>query len=218
MMFTALYHSHKLVVLLFAAIYLIKTILLLVGSTNGLDKFSKFIKVPEMIISFLFLATGAYLIMDISSFDFLFILKMVLVVSSIPIAIIGFKKKKKLFALLSVFLIIGAYGLAEVRKAKIGKRHYFTEEVITNPSASNYVLNLHGKALYNAQCMICHGADGSAGLSGAKDLQSNTKTTIEIAQIINKGKNTMPKMEGKLSKQEMLALVSYVNSLKKSNL
>ena len=213
MLFTALYHSHKLVVLLFVAIYLIKTILLLVGSTNGLDKFTKFIKIPEMIISVLFLLTGGFLMMDIAAFDMLFILKLVFVLAAIPIAIIGFKKKKKLFALISIFLIIGAYGMAEMRKAKMGKRQDFTEEVITNPEAQNYVLSLHGKALYNAQCMVCHGEDGTAGLSGAKNLRTSVKTDAEIDTIIRVGKNTMPKLKN-VNDQEMKALLQYVKELR----
>ncbi len=215
MLFTALYHSHKLVVLLFAAIYLIKTVLLLVGSTNGLDKFTKVIKIPEMVISLLFLLTGGYMLMDIASFDFLFILKLVFVLASIPVAIIGFKKKNKLLATVSIFLILGAYGLAEARKSKMGKRHDFTEEVITNPSAQNYVLSLHGKALYDAQCIVCHGSMGDAGLSGAKNLQVTKKTDTEIAQIITSGKNTMPRIKPELKAQEMKALINYVRGLKK---
>lgn len=215
MLFSALYHTHKLVVILFLAIYAIKTILLLIGSTNGLDKFSKFIKVPEMIISMLFLLTGGYLVMDIAEFGILFIMKLVFVLAAIPIAVIAFKKKKKLFAIISLFLIIGAYGFAEVHKSRMGKRHDFKEEVITNPEASNYVLSLHGKALYNAQCTVCHGNDGTSGLSGAKDLQLSEKSNEEIQSIINTGKNTMPKIKPEFNKQELKALVQYVNGLKK---
>lgn len=214
MLFTALYHTHKLVVLLFAAIYIIKTILLLVGSTDGLDKFTKFIKIPEMIISLLFLLTGGYLIMDIAAFDILFILKLVFVFTAIPLAIIGFKKKKKLFALISIFLIIGAYGMAEIHKSKMGKRHDFKEEVITDPQAQNYVLNLHGKALYNAQCMVCHGEDGTAALSGAKNLHTSLKTDAEIDTIIKTGKNTMPKIKPEFDTQELKALLEYVKELR----
>ncbi len=215
MLFTALFHTHKLVVLLFAAIYLIKTILLLVGSEKGLEKFTKIIKIPEIIISLLFLLSGGYMAMNIAEFDFLFILKLVCVFAAIPLAIIGFKKKKKLFAVISISLIIGAYGLAEVHKAKMGKRHDFTEEVITNPEAQNYVLSLHGKALYSAQCMVCHGEDGTAGLSGAKNLKVSQKNDNEIAQIIITGKNTMPKIKPALNEQELKALVSYVKGLRK---
>lgn len=214
MLFTALFHTHKLVVILFAAIYLLKTVLLLVNKTNTLQRFTNFIKIPEMVISLLFLLTGGYLLMDIASFDMLFILKLVFVFTSIPLAVIGFKKQKKAFALVALALIMGAYGLAEVHKARLGKRHSFTEEVITNPQAENYVLSLHGKALYNAQCAVCHGQDGTAGLSGAKNLQASKLTEGEIEAIINKGKNTMPRMQGKFNGQEMKALLNYVKSLR----
>lgn len=214
MLFTALYHTHKFVVLLFAAIYLIKTVLLLIGSTNLLEKFSKFIKIPEMVVSILFLFSGGYLVMDIADFGVLFIFKLVFVLAAIPLAVIGFKKQKKLLAVISILLIIGAYGLAEVNKAQMGKRKDFKEEVITNPQASNYVLGLHGKALYNAQCAICHGDDGTAGLSGAKNLQLSAKSNDEIHSIIKTGKNTMPKIKPELNEQELKALVLYVKELR----
>jgi len=215
MLFTALYHTHKLVILLFLAIYLIKTVLLLVGSTSALAKFSKVIRVPEMIISALFLITGGILVMDIAEFGILFMLKIAFVLAAIPIAVIAFKKQKKLFAIVSLLLIIGAYGLAEVNKAQMGKRKAFQEEVITNPEASNYVLNLHGKALYNAQCTVCHGDAGTAGLSGAKNLQISQKSNEEIRSIINTGKNTMPKVSPEFNGQELKALVQYVKELRK---
>jgi cytochrome c5 len=215
MLFTAAYHSHKLVIFLFLSIYLIKTILLLIGSNDVLERFTKIIKIPEMIVSFLFLLTGGYLIMDIANFGVLIILKLVFVLAAIPIAVVGFKKKKKLLALISLLLIIGAYGLSEVSKAQMGKRKDFTEEVITDPQAENYLLSLHGKALYNAQCTVCHGDDGTAGLSGAKNLQSSTKSNQDIKSVIITGKNTMPKIKPVYNEQELKALVEYVNSLRK---
>lgn len=214
MMYTAVFHTHKLVVLLFLGIYVIKTILLLTGSTNALTKFTKFIKIPEMIVSMLFFLTGGYLVMNIANFGFLFIMKLVFVLAAIPIAVIGFKKRKKLLAVISLFLIFGAYGFAEVHKARMGKIQDFTDEVITNPQASNYILNLHGKALYNAQCMVCHGIEGTAGLSGAKNLQTSELSNEDIHSIIYSGKTSMPKMEGKFNNQELKALVKYVKELR----
>lgn len=215
MLFTALYHTHKISVTLFVAIYVIKTFLLLVGSKGGLQKFSKFIKVPEMIISLLFLLTGGIMVMSVANFGFLFVLKLIFVLSAIPVAIIAFKKEKKLMAFISLLLLLGAYGLAEVHKIQFSKHyHDFKEEVITNPDASNYDLSLHGKALYNAQCAVCHGEDGTAGLSGAKNLQKSQMNNEQILDIINKGKNTMPKMEGKYNEQELKALVQYVKELR----
>ena len=214
MLYTTFFHTHKLVVILFLAIYVIKTLLLLTSSTGVLEKFSRFIKIPEMVISLLFLATGVYLLINIAVYDFFVILKLLFVVASIPVAIIGFKKQKKLLAFISLLLIVGAYGLAEAHKARMGKLHDFKEEVITKPEASNYSLTLHGKALYNAQCAVCHGSNGIAGLSGAKNLQTSQLTSEAILEIVNSGKNTMPKMENKLNEQELKALVQYVKELR----
>lgn len=215
MLFTALYHTHKLVVLLFVAIYVIKTILLVLNKTETLDTFSKRFKIPEMVISLLFLLTGGYLLMHIASFDVLFIIKLAFIFASIPLAVVGFKKRKKVFALIALGLLFGAYGLAEVHKARLGKRHAFTQEVITNPSAENYVLDLHGKALYEAQCAVCHGTDGAAGLSGAKNLQKSSLSDEEMTQIIQDGKNTMPAMHGTYDAQEMKAMLTYLKELRK---
>lgn len=215
MMFSVLYHTHKLVVTLFVAIYVVKTFLLLVGSKGGLAKFSKFIKIPEMVISLLFLVTGGIMVMHVANFGFVFVLKLILVFASIPVAIIAFKKEKKLLAFISLLMLLGAYGLAEVHKYMFSRNyHDFKEEVITDPNASNYDLSLHGKALFNAQCAVCHGEDGTAGLSGAKNLQKSQMNNEQILEIINNGKNTMPKMEGKYTEQELKALVQYVKELR----
>ena len=60
-MYTGMLHTHTLVVILFLLIYLIKVGLLLFAKPETLDKFSKRIKIPEIIVSTLFLATGIYL-------------------------------------------------------------------------------------------------------------------------------------------------------------
>ena len=60
-MYKGILHSHYLVVVLFLLIYVIKTILLLSNKNDLLAKFSKKVKIAEIIISVLFLVTGIYL-------------------------------------------------------------------------------------------------------------------------------------------------------------
>ena len=93
-MFTGLLHTHKLVVVLFLLIYIIKTVLLLIGKTENLEVFTKKVKVPEMIISFLFLVTGAVMLFQLPEIKTLLIIKIVAVFASIPLAVVGFKKKR----------------------------------------------------------------------------------------------------------------------------
>ena len=113
---TGIRHTHLLVVILFLLIYLIKTTLLLMNKQETLMKFSKMVKVPEMIVSTLFLVTGIYMLTQVPEIKSLLIIKIAAVFLSIPLAVIGFKKQNKILAVASLLLIVGAYGLAEMSK------------------------------------------------------------------------------------------------------
>ncbi len=213
MPFVAFYHTHKLVVSLFVLIYLVKVILLLLGNKDTLDRFSKFIRIPEMVISVLFLVTGGYMLTQIADFNTIFAIKLTLVVLSIPLAIVAFKRYNKILAVLVIIMLISAYGMAEMYKASFGKKHELVS-VATDSNESGYDIEEHGKALYNAQCIVCHGEDGRANLAGAKDLTISEKTDDEIADLIKNGKNTMPAMKDIYSDGEIKALISYVKTLR----
>ena len=213
MPFVALYHTHKLVVVLFILIYLTKAILLLMGNNEILNKFNKKIKVPEMIVSALLFITGIIMLNNIADFNLIFTIKLTMVVAAIPVAVIAYKKYNKLLAILSLIMLISAYGLAEIFKAQFGKRKEVTE-VVTDPTSNEYNATVHGAALFTAQCIVCHGADGKASFSGAKDLTLSVKSNEEIIETIKSGKNTMPKMGSIYSEQELKALADYVTSLR----
>ena len=213
MPFVAFYHTHKLVVTLFILIYLIKTILLLMGNREALDKFNRKIKIPEMIVSALFFITGLIMLNKIADFTTLFAIKLSLVVIVIPVAVIAFKNYNKMLAILTLVLLISIYGLAEIYKAQFAKKHE-PVAVVTDPANANYNITEHGKALFNAQCTICHGSDGKANLSGAKDLTLSTLSDDEIIKTIKTGKNAMPKMANIYNEQELKALVEYLKSLR----
>ena len=213
MPFIAFYHTHKLVVVLFILIYLLKAILLLMGNKDTLNRYNKIIKIPEMIVSALLFITGIVMLNQIADFNLLFTIKLTLVIGAIPVAIIAFKKYNKLLAVLAVIMLISAYGLAEMFKAQFGKRHEIME-VVTESTSEEYNITVHGAALYTAQCVVCHGADGQASFSGAKDLTLSILSANEIIETIKTGKNTMPKMADIYSEQELKALANYVNSLR----
>ena len=160
-MFTGMLHTHKLVVILFLLLYVVKTLLLLLNKNEVLAKFSKATRIPEMIVSTLFLLTGAYLMFQLPEINTLMIVKIICVFASIPLAVIGFKKSNKILASLAMLLIIASYGLAEMSKKPSRK------EVVVAAGADE------GKALYDAYCTSCHGADGKLMLAGAKDLSTS---------------------------------------------
>lgn len=201
-MYKGILHTHTLVVTLFLLIYVIKTILLLGNRADLLQKFTKLVKVPEMIISALFLLTGLYLLMPAigsgSKMNYLLWIKIAMVLVSIPLAVIGFKKSNKILAALSLLLITGSYGLAEVYHGK-------KAQADNSALASN-----DGKALYENNCKMCHGDDGKLGMSGAKDLSVSALDLNGMKEIILHGKGTMP--ASTLNEEQAQAVAEYVNA------
>lgn len=213
-MFTGLLHTHKLVVVLFLLLYLIKTILLLINKKEALASFSKKTRIPEMIISTLFLVTGLVMIFQLPSVNKFMIFKIVAVFASIPLAVIGFKKSNKILASLSLILLIGSYGLAEMSRRYVEKVEV-SQGIITDASATNYDALVHGKALFTANCVQCHGEDGQLGLAGSKNLTVSQLDEAGIKNIISNGKNAMPPYKKVLNEQEVNALTKYVQGMKK---
>lgn len=200
-MYKGFLHTHYLVVTLFLLIYVIKTILLLGNRTDLLKKFSKTFRIPEMIVSFLFLITGIYLALQLpfgGKYDYLFWIKLVMVFSSIPLAVIGFKKENKILAALSLLLITGSFGLAEV---------YHKKKALADNStmAAN-----DGKALYEANCKLCHGDNGKLGMAGAKDISVSTLDLAGLKDIIIHGKGAMP--AAAVNDEQAQAIANYVNT------
>jgi mono/diheme cytochrome c family protein len=201
-MYKGFLHTHYLVVTLFLLIYVIKTILLLSNKNDLLTVFTRKIKVFEMIVSVLFLVTGIYLASQLpfnSRYDYLFWIKLAMVLASIPIAIIGFKRGNKILAALSLLLITGSYGIAEV----YSKRKGISKDVTTQAAGSN-----DAKALYEMNCAVCHGRDGKLGASGAQDLTASVLDADGIKQIILHGRGNMRPVE--VSEEQASAIADYV--------
>lgn len=127
-----------------------------------------------------------------------------MVFASIPLAIIGFKRKKSILAILSVILLIGSYGLAEMNKKIIVKK--------SKPSIQESAGELEvGKSLYSTYCIACHGERGDAGLSGAKNLRTSALSQEEKIQIIKNGKSSMPGFS-QLSEEEVKSILLYTDT------
>jgi len=201
-MYKGFLHTHTLVVTLFLLIYVIKTILLLSNKNELLEKFSKKVKVFEMIVSALFLITGVYLATQLplgGKFDYLFYIKVGMVLAAIPIAIIGFKRSNKILAALSLLLITGSYGIAEV---------YSKRKAVPKENANQLASN-DGKSLYELNCAVCHGNDGKLGLAGAKDISITSMDISAITEIIRNGKGAMPASQ--VDETQAAVIAQYVN-------
>jgi cytochrome c6 len=78
-----------------------------------------------------------------------------------------------------------------------------------------------GKDLFVGKCAMCHGADGSAKTTMAKNLKIRDFHSPEVQKqsdpdlkaIISNGKGKMPAFQGKLSGEQIDHLVSFIREL-----
>ena len=72
-----------------------------------------------------------------------------------------------------------------------------------------------GQALYEHHCARCHGADGTRGMFGARNLQKSLlPDTAIILQIMN-GRRIMPPFKKKLTPDQINELSAYIKTLRK---
>lgn len=77
-------------------------------------------------------------------------------------------------------------------------------------------LSVDGQAIFRKNCITCHGADGSLGLNGAKDLSKSVLPLEDRIQTITNGRNLMTPFSGILSPEQIKAVADYTLSLKKN--
>jgi mono/diheme cytochrome c family protein len=80
-----------------------------------------------------------------------------------------------------------------------------------------------GATIFQEQCIVCHGPDGRAQNErgtkvGAADLTSESvqqQSDATLSKIVHEGKRKMPAFEGKLTDEEIDAVVGYIRQLAK---
>lgn len=80
-----------------------------------------------------------------------------------------------------------------------------------------------GAAIYKAKCASCHGADGTGQTAmgkamklrdlGSADVQK--LSDADLTTVTTDGKGKMPAYKGKLTDEEIKALVTFMRTLKK---
>ncbi|GAB4419483.1 MAG: hypothetical protein OHK0039_31940 [Bacteroidia bacterium] len=213
-MYTGLLHSHRLVVILFLLLYVVKLALLIFGKAGQLDTFSRRTRIPEMVLSALFLLTGIGLLTMVAQITTMVLIKLAMVFASIPVAIIGFRRKNVWLGALSVLLIVGAYGMAEANKVGVDATP-LAAGLITDPLNDGYDKLAHGGAIYTRNCVVCHGADGQAGKSGAKNLATTQLADADIEALLLAGKNSMPAYGKLLGEADRAAVIAYLRTFKR---
>ena len=211
---SAIATTHLIAVNIFLLLYLVKTVLLF-ANVSMLEKFTRATRVIEMIISTIFLITGIWLLFILGAIKVLLIIKLVMVFASIPVAVIGFKRQNKILAVLSLLLIVGAYGISEAAK----KKPFIPTQVEVNGNADDAAKL--GIKTYIGNCAMCHGKDGKKMYRGAKDLSVSGLDAATVAIMVKDGvkgeTGVMPAFSGTLSEEEITAVSNYVVSLRGSN-
>ncbi len=71
-----------------------------------------------------------------------------------------------------------------------------------------------GRILFVSTCKLCHGADGTLSLNGAKDLSKSPLSKEEKILVIKNGRKTMAAYKNVFSEDEINLLADFVESLK----
>jgi mono/diheme cytochrome c family protein len=74
---------------------------------------------------------------------------------------------------------------------------------------------ISGQNIFEANCTACHGSDGKLCALGAKDLSKSILDKSQMIEIITTGKSTMTPFGTMLSKEEIIYIADYVQTLRK---
>lgn len=85
----------------------------------------------------------------------------------------------------------------------------------TLPGITSPGFNASGKEIYEANCVACHGADGTRGRWGAKNLQKSLLNDEQLLAVIAEGKRIMPAWKKRLPADQLLLVRDYVLLLRK---
>ena len=86
--------------------------------------------------------------------------------------------------------------------------------VLSHLNAVKNTSEVDGFQVFKKNCKTCHGADGSLGLNGAKDLRVSTLSIEQRIETITHGKGVMTAFETILSPEEIKAVAEYTTTLK----
>lgn len=212
-MFTAFKHTHVLFVSLFILLYLVKTLMLLFSSREKLDRFNTRMRIPESIISTLFLATGLYLAFHsgLIRSGYWFWVKMAIVVLSIPVGFIAYRRHIKWLGVVILLSYVYVFGMAQTKSVRFNPVDVYR---IREGQADIEAGANRAESLYETYCALCHGKAGDAGLNGAFNLQESVLSPDETEMVIREGRKSMKGFGRVLSEDEINRVRDYVIGLR----
>lgn len=206
---TGILHTHTTVVAIFLLFYLLKTILLITGKVEALDRIRERTKILDMVLGMLILATGSYLMVILGGLATYTWVKLVAVIALIPVGIIAMKRHNKALATLGLVGFIYFYGVAETKSLTMKKTNY-GELAAAGAIKGEYLPS----TIYKNECQRCHGTLGDAQVYGAANLRTSKLNEQQIAGVILAGQGKMKGYEGRLNSEQLNELAAYVSRLK----
>lgn len=208
----AMKHSHMLIVSLYLLQLLIRVILMVAAKPETVNKYTKAMRIPHIVLSVLMLGTGIWLMArsPVGVEPYLWI-KLALIAASIPLGVMGTKRGSVAFTGLSLALLLGAMGLSFAKPAAL-RSTPSSELDSTKPGADSPSVKA-GKVIFEQKCVLCHGVDGKAGVQGAKDLSVSALDDAAIVDIIKHGKGVMPATDD-LTDEQVQQVKDYVKYLR----
>ncbi|MGN6646773.1 MAG: c-type cytochrome [Cytophaga sp.] len=213
-MATGFLHLHVTIVSIFILLYLAKVYLLLANKTEALDKLRSKTKIADMVLGSLILITGGYLTFIAPKIETYLIVKIVLVLASIPVGIVAMKKANKPMAIIALLIYFYVFAVAKQDSLTLQKEKFVTPVIPADSSGAASTLE-EGRVIFEAKCALCHGKDGKLMLNNAKDLSVSKLGSLEIIEIVSKGKGLMPGFSEELDEKQMKSLTIYVEGLRK---
>ncbi len=206
-MHTGILHTHALATGVFLLLMLVFAFLLFAGKKNALTTLLGKTRIIRIAIGVLVLSSGLYLAFTSAYVQTpWFFVKTGLFLAAIPLAAVGLRKRSGGIVLISCLIFVYIYGSSEKRSL-----------TFSDPSNSGSVSSFSGAVEYfSANCSNCHGSDGKAQLSGAKDLSISVMSDEEIRNIISSGKGTMREYKSVLNPGQISKMAEFVRSLRKS--
>ena len=210
-------HLHVTVVLLFILLYTIKVYLLLANKPEALDKLRGKTKIVDAVLGSLIIITGAYLTFIAPAIETYLIVKIVLVIASIPVGIIAMKKLNKPMAIAALLIYVYVFAVAKTKSLSFKKEAFVAPvSVVTTDSVQTETRSIkEGEVIYTSLCVVCHGPDGKLMLNGAKDLSVSKLSDDEIVTMVKNGKGLMTPFKDQLDEKQLQSVMLYVKSLRK---
>lgn len=122
-------------------------------------------------------------------------------------------KTKHIFSLLILSLILTISSCNQEEKSS-ANRKVTTEKASTSENTEVKKTD-EGKRIYKIHCIICHGAKGDMGASGAHNLTESTLGFDEQVEVVTNGRNTMTPYKEVLSEDQIKAVVKYISRFQK---